>query len=111
MDVQSDPPGFVPVERIALLKDDMTADEVRELLGVPASIQPPSEVVGPTEVFQSFGSSFAFAADRDLDEVWVYRHRRRGKLMLKHKITTYLGFRTGILQGAWKVNSAGEPPD
>ena len=71
MDLQSDPPGFVPVERFALLKDDMTADEVRALLGPPASIQPP----------------------------------------LKHKITTYLGFGTGVIQGAWKVNSAGEPPD
>jgi hypothetical protein len=105
MDDQPDPPGFVPVERIALLKDDMSGDEVRAILGSPASTQPPSEVVGPTEVFQSFGSSFSFAADRDIDEIWVYRHRRRGKLLLKHKITTYLGFRMGILQGAWKDNS------
>lgn len=109
MDSLSDPPGFVPVERTKSLKDGMTGEEVRAILGPPASIQPPSEVVGPTEVFQSIGSGFSFAADRDIDEVWVYRHHRRGKLLLKHRITSYLGFRLGIFQGSWQVHDPNPP--
>src|SRR5262245_10099000 len=107
----SNPVGYVPIERISAATDGMTMDEVREILGEPAMIVPPSEVVGPSDTLGSIGSTFSFASDRDMDEVWIYRHRERGKMLLKHRITSYLGFREKILRAGWRVHDPSSPPD
>jgi len=96
-------PGVLPVERMRDLQVGMSEAEVLEILGPPKWQQSPESCNGPTETFQRLGFTiFDFAADRDLDAVWVYVHDRRGKFKLTKYVTTYVGFRDGVATGGWQ---------
>jgi hypothetical protein len=79
---------------MAAVKVGMTADEIRAILGEPASIQRPDEL----GIFHG------------ADLVWTYQHHRRGKFVLNCPMMTYLQFRDSVLQGTaraqFKVESA-----
>lgn len=95
--------GIVPIEAMQPVAQGWTVDAVRAHLGSPLAIQSPKDDVGPTATFKSLGFTiFDFAADRDLDAVWVYKHDRRGKFRLKQLVLTYLGIRDGIVTGLWR---------
>jgi hypothetical protein len=90
MDAASDPVGSVPVERMAAVKGGMTADEVRAILGEPASIERSS--------LTQHGI------------VWIYRHHRRGKFLLNRPMASYLEFRDGVLLSIARVQFEGQGP-
>jgi hypothetical protein len=90
MDAASDPVGSVAMERMAAIKGGMTVDEVRAMLGEPASIQRSS-----------------------LDQhgiVWVYQHHRRGKFLLNRPMASYLEFRDGVLLSIARLQFEGQGP-
>jgi len=96
-------PGVIPVETIRDLRVGMTEAEVLEIAGPPKLCQSPEATTGPTETFRELGFTiFDFAADRDLDAVWVYVHDRRGKFKLTKYVTTFVGFSNGVTTGAWQ---------
>jgi hypothetical protein len=98
-----DPTGLVALETMRNVRVGMTQDEVVAAIGQPKLRVSPDSVQGPTAVFQSIGFTvFRFDADDDIDAVWVYVHDRRGKLTLNKLISTHLGFRDGVMTGAWQ---------
>jgi hypothetical protein len=86
-----DPVGFVPMERMAAVKGQMTPEEVRALLGGPALAQPAEE------------SPLHRTGAQPGDVVWTYRHRRRGKFLMDREIVSYLHFRGGALYTSCRV--------
>ncbi len=90
------PKGIVPVELMQPVDAGWTIEELLEHLGPPLAIQRPEDVSGPTDFFESLGfEAFDFEADRNLSEVWVYKHDRRGTFRLKGEILSYVGVRDG----------------
>jgi len=95
--------GIVPVEALRPVAPGWTASELCERIGSPLEIRSQNSTAGPTELFQSFGFSiFDFEVDRDLDEVWIYKHDRRGKFLLTRPLFSFVGVRNGIVTGIWQ---------
>ena len=80
----------------------MSPDQVIAILGPPFQRLPPDEVKTPSEVFSELGSSFQFASDQELTDVWSYLHDRRGNLKLKDRVTSFLAFKDGALRSQWR---------
>lgn len=97
--------GVVPVEALRPVTAGWTEGALRALVGPPLEVRSPSSCAGPTEVFESFGFSILdFETDRDLDEVWVYRHDRRGTFLVTNRLHRFVGMRNGIVTGIWRVS-------
>lgn len=102
-DSQTPDAGTIPVETLRPVVAGWTIDELRQCAGEPFQIQDAASTVGPTEFWRSVGFSiFDFDVDRDLDEVWVYRHDRRGKFELKVMLYSFVGIRAGHVTGIWQ---------
>jgi hypothetical protein len=100
--------GSIPLERLRDIQEGMTPAEVETICGPPKERLKPGDVISPTEFWQSIGSTFQFDLDCQLEEVWVYQHDRRGKLQLNSCLRTFIGFRNGLVTGAWQVQDATE---
>jgi hypothetical protein len=92
--------GVLPLEAMREITDGLLRSEVVARLGEPFQRLPRDEVQTPSETFAELGSSFQFAADQNLSEVWSYLHDRRGKFQLKDRVYTYLGFEGEVLREA-----------
>ena len=98
-------PGVIPLEWARDLKEGMSAQAVRECVGPPVVVLRPDEIKTPSQVFEEIGSTFRFAADQDLEEIWEYVHDRRGRMTLVKRVTTRVGFRNGVVAALWRVVS------
>jgi hypothetical protein len=79
-----DPAIRTPVDNVRLLQKGLSQSAVLELLGQPA------EVLAPEK-----GDAF--------DTAWLYVHDRRGKFKLKYALSTFVGFRKGVVIGHWQT--------
>ena len=95
--------GIVSLDEMRRITNGMSSVEVVALLGEPFQKLPPEEVTTPSEVFAELGSSFQFASDQGLTEVWSYTHDRRGKFKLKDRVTSFLAFKDGVLRSQWRA--------
>jgi hypothetical protein len=95
--------GVVPLDAMREIKDGMLRSEVVARLGEPFQRLPREAVQTPSETFAELGSSFQFAADQNLSEVWSYLHDRRGKFPLKDRVHTFLGFEGEVLRAQWRT--------
>ncbi len=103
----SQPKGIVPVELMQPVDEGWTIEKLLEHLGPPFVIQRPDDASGPTDFFESLGAeAFDFEADRNLNEVWVYKHDRRGTFRLKGEILSFVGVRGGKVSGVWQRSRA-----
>jgi len=95
--------GVVPVEAMRPVEEGWTIEALREHLGPPLEVRSADETPGPTDTFSSLGFTvFDFAVDRDLSEVWVYKHDRRGKFRLTKLLLSFVGIRDGKVTGVWQ---------
>ena len=95
--------GVISIESIQPIEKGWDKAEIEQLLGPPFAIQSPSEAAGPTQAFAELGFTlFDFTSDRDLDEVWVYKHDRRGKFKLKRPMFSFIGIKDGFSTGVWQ---------
>ena len=103
--------GIIPLERVRGVTEGMDHEHVKSLCGPPKEILSPADLLSPTQFWQSLGTSFDFAVDREIDQVWHYLHDRRGKLALAAPLHTYIGFRDGKVTGTWQVQEAAKPKE
>lgn len=94
--------GIVPLDEMRRVRDGMSPEQVIAIIGEPFQRLPAEAVKTPSEVFAELGSSFQFASDQGLTEVWSYRHDRRGKFKLKDRVTSFLAFKDGVLRSRWR---------
>ena len=94
--------GVVSLDEMRRVSSGMSPAQVVAILGEPFRRLCPEEVKIPSEVFAELGSSFQFASDQKLTEVWSYAHDRRGKFKLKDRVTSFLAFKDGVLRCTWR---------
>ena len=94
--------GVVSLDVMRRIGNGMTPAQIIVAIGEPFQRLSPAEAQTPSDIFAELGSSFEFASDRGLNEVWSYQHDRRRKFKLRDRVTSFLAFRDGVLCSQWR---------